>query len=255
MVYNTGWEELVRQYVFFNGRLIINALSIRAKRFDPYFARWIHVTCVTFPSVDIFSAIVNRSKCHITCCWYWCPLRNIYNKSFRELGHHWFRKCLISRATPNQCLHQSWPIISSVLAYKLQWYLSRWTEKVLENDVNSATVWFANNYMCVNTDKFQSIILNRDGKHTLSISVQDNTVLSDTSITVLGVVLDDKLKFDEHVSVLCSKVSRQINALNRVSKYLDEKCRIMVYKSFISSNFNYCPVAWMFCGKKNLVKL
>ena len=43
-------------------------------------------------------------------------------------------------------------------------------KKVLENDVNSAIVWFANNYMCVNTDKFQSIILNRDGKHTLSIS-------------------------------------------------------------------------------------
>ena len=59
-------------------------------------------------------------------------------------------------------------------------------KKVLENDVNSATVWFANNYMCVNTDKFQSINLNRDGKHTLSISVQDNTILSDTSITVLG---------------------------------------------------------------------
>ena len=59
-------------------------------------------------------------------------------------------------------------------------------KKVLENDVNSATVWFANNYMCVNTDKFQSIILNLDGKHTLSISVQDNTILSDTSITVLG---------------------------------------------------------------------
>ena len=86
-------------------------------------------------------------------------------------------------------------------------------KKVLENDVNSATVRFANNYMCVNTDKFQNIILNRDGKHTFSISVQDNTVLSDTSITVLGVVLDHKLKFDENVSVLCLKASRQINAL------------------------------------------
>ena len=109
--------------------------------------------------------------------------------------------------------------------------------------------------MCVNTDKFQSIILNGDGKHTLSIFVQDNTVLSDTSITVLGVVLDDNLKFDEHVLVLCLKASRQINAFKRVSKDLDEKCRIMVYKSFISSNFNYCNVAWMFCGKKNVIKL
>ena len=128
-------------------------------------------------------------------------------------------------------------------------------KKVLENDVNSATVWFANNYMCVNTDKFHSITLNRDGKHTLSIPVQDNIVLSDTSITALGVVLDDKLKFDEHVSVLCLKAKRQINALKGGSKYLAEKCRIMVYKSFISSNFNYCPIAWMSFGKKNLIKL
>ena len=54
---------------------------------------------------------------------------------------------------------------------------------------------------------------------------------------------------------MCLKASRQINALKRVSRYLDESCRILVFKSFISSNFNYCPVSWMFCGKTNLNKL
>ena len=54
---------------------------------------------------------------------------------------------------------------------------------------------------------------------------------------------------------MCTKASRQINALKRVSKYLDENCRIMIYKTFISSNFNYCPVSWMFCGKANVDKL
>ena len=109
--------------------------------------------------------------------------------------------------------------------------------------------------MCANPDKFQSIIVDRDGKQSLSISVQDNTIFSDPSIKVLGVTLDDKLKFDEHVSHMCLKASRQINALKRVSRYLDESCRILVFKSFISSNFNYCPVSWMFCGKTNLNKL
>ena len=74
----------------------------------------------------------------------------------------------------------------------------------------------------------------------------ENTIFSDPSIKVLGIVLDNKLQFDEHVSQMCLKASRQINALKRISKYLDEKCRILVYKSFISSNFNYCPVSWMF---------
>ena len=48
---------------------------------------------------------------------------------------------------------------------------------VLENDVNSATTWFENNYMCANPDKFQSIILNRDGMQSLAISVQDYTIV------------------------------------------------------------------------------
>ena len=112
---------------------------------------------------------------------------------------------------------------------------------VLENDVLSATAWFDNNYMCANPDKFQSIILSRDGQQSLSISVQDNTILSDTTIKVLGVTLDNRLKFDKHISTLCMKASRQINALKRISNYLDENCRILIFKSFISSNFNYCP--------------
>ena len=49
---------------------------------------------------------------------------------------------------------------------------------VLENDVNSATTWFENNYMCANPDKFQSITLNRDGMQSLAISVQDYTIIS-----------------------------------------------------------------------------
>ena len=45
---------------------------------------------------------------------------------------------------------------------------------VLENDVNSATTRFENNYMCANPDKFQSI--NRGGMSSLTIYVHDYTI-------------------------------------------------------------------------------
>ena len=41
----------------------------------------------------------------------------------------------------------------------------------------------------------------------------------------------------------------------RLAKFLKERSRILIYKSFISSNFNYFPVTWMFCGWKNVMKL
>ena len=72
---------------------------------------------------------------------------------------------------------------------------------------------------------------------------------------MLGVTLDNRLKFNKHISSLSIKASRQINALKRIFNYLDENCRILIFKSFISSNFSYCPVSWMFSGKTNLNKL
>ena len=63
------------------------------------------------------------------------------------------------------------------------------------------------------------------------------------------------LNFNEHVRNICQTASCQINALKRISNFLNEQCRMNVYKSFISANFNYCPIVWLFCGKTNLNKL
>ena len=30
---------------------------------------------------------------------------------------------------------------------------------------------------------------------------------------------------------------------------------MVIYKSFIMSNFNYCPIVWMFTGKKSLARI
>ena len=63
---------------------------------------------------------------------------------------------------------------------------------------------------------------------------------------LLGVFIDKKFNFNEHVSRLCKKGNQKLHALVRVSKYLSSvKLRILM-KSFIESQFNYCPLVWMF---------
>ena len=41
----------------------------------------------------------------------------------------------------------------------------------------------------------------------------------------------------------------------RIYNYLDENCRILIFKSFFTFDFSYCPVSWMFRGETNLNKL
>ena len=84
------------------------------------------------------------------------------------------------------------------------------------------------------------------------LQIDDNIVLKpESQVKVLGVTLDNKLNFSHHVSVICTKAARQLNALARISGFLSTTSRIIIYDSFINSNFNYCPLVWHFCGKKN----
>ena len=46
-----------------------------------------------------------------------------------------------------------------------------------------------------------------------------------------------------------------MNALQRLKGSLDKNSRMAIYKSFIMSNFNYCPLVWMFTSKTSLSKL
>ena len=64
-------------------------------------------------------------------------------------------------------------------------------------------------------------MISRDENCSRSLILNDSTVIvSDDHVKVLGVVVDNKLNFSLHVSSICKKASRQLNALARISNYL-----------------------------------
>ena len=64
--------------------------------------------------------------------------------------------------------------------------------------------------------------------------------------TLLGIKIDNNLKFDVHVNNLCTKASQKLHALARISKYMTIENRKKILNAFISSQFSYCPLVWMF---------
>ena len=51
-----------------------------------------------------------------------------------------------------------------------------------------------------------------------------------------------KLNFNEHISNIWKKASRQLNVLKRIGHHLTKLGKLTVYHSFNMSNFNYCPL-------------
>ena len=97
--------------------------------------------------------------------------------------------------------------------------------------------------------------MNRSGSIETSISVHNADIISSKSMKILGIELDSNLNFNDHVKNICIKSAYQINALKRVGKYLTIEGRLEIYKAFVRSNFSYCPLIWLFCGKRNSQKL
>ena len=50
---------------------------------------------------------------------------------------------------------------------------------------------------------------------------------------------------------ICTKANKKVGAFSRVVKYLDGQKAKLLYNAFIMSTFNYCPLIWMFCGKRS----
>ncbi len=92
------------------------------------------------------------------------------------------------------------------------------------------------------------MFISNDSNNTINVNI-DNTVLSPSSnIKILEVTIDERLTFNEHINIICSNAARQLNAITHLQCNLDKESRLVIYRSYIHSNFNYCPLVWHFCG-------
>ena len=97
--------------------------------------------------------------------------------------------------------------------------------------------------MVANPTKFQAMILGQPDIQT-KINVQGCDICMQTSVKLLGINIDSKLTFYDHVAKVCRKAAMQINIMKRLGKYLDFNGRLTIYDSFFLPNFNYCPFVY-----------
>ena len=56
---------------------------------------------------------------------------------------------------------------------------------------------------------------------------------------------DSKLTFDAHINDICKKAGLKLNALARITPYMDLNKKRLLLNAFFMSQFNYCQLVWM----------
>ena len=73
-----------------------------------------------------------------------------------------------------------------------------------------------------------------------------------TEAKFLGVIIDEKLTWNKHITALQSKMCRYIGVMYKLKKFLPLQSRIQIYHSFVQSHINYCSLVWGFSAKSNI---
>ena len=124
----------------------------------------------------------------------------------------------------------------------------------MESESKIAIDWFETNKMIVNPGTF--LIDKKKQDHTKeTLEIGDKVIEASSSVKLLGVQIDNKLNFNLHITNIFRSATNQLNALIRLKQFLSFEAKKVLVNSYFYSNFNYCPLVWMFSSAKSLNKI
>ena len=80
----------------------------------------------------------------------------------------------------------------------------------------------------------------------LHVNVGTSQIKNSDCERLLGIDIDCKLSFENHINQICSKARAKIKALARIALFLNKRKRKLQMNAFLKSQFSYCPLSWMF---------
>lgn len=116
----------------------------------------------------------------------------------------------------------------------------------LQSNVNRLSKWCDSNRLNLNADKcFFINFSNKKSPLNHSYLLNNVQITQTNEIKDLGVLFDNKLKFDRHVDVVVRQASRNLGFLMRSTKgFSDPKCLKTLYYSLVRSRLEYASVIW-----------
>ena len=119
----------------------------------------------------------------------------------------------------------------------------------LQQSLNDISDWCQQNSMVINPVKTECMVVATRQKHqlkplTLNLSIKNQPIAQVTEHKLLGVTIDNQLKWESHITRVCKAVSRNLFLLSKLKPYVDANSRLMFYNAHIKSHIDYASTVW-----------
>ena len=113
--------------------------------------------------------------------------------------------------------------------------------------VSAIKKWMATNFLKLNDDKTEIMVLARNKKQCdenreaiVPVKIGDCVVEPKEYVRNLGVIFDSTLSLERHVNNVCKNAYYQIKCIGRIRKYLDLDSTKTLIHAYVTSRLDYC---------------
>ena len=123
----------------------------------------------------------------------------------------------------------------------------------LQNGLNDMSEWCTKNRMAIHPTKTECMVITSWQKRQheceldpleLKLSLQGQPIAQVSHHKLLGVIIDEDLRWQHHIDRMCKKISSNLYLLAKLRPFVDVKSRLMFYNAHIKSHFDYASTVW-----------
>ena len=119
----------------------------------------------------------------------------------------------------------------------------------LTPELSNLNCWLRANRLSLNVAKTELMIIgSRQRLNTqcdeVDIRIDDEMIKRVDRTKSVGLTIDDRLSWSNHVDEICRKVSSAIGALKRIRHFISANTALQIYNALILPHFDYCSPVW-----------
>ena len=127
---------------------------------------------------------------------------------------------------------------------------------ILQQDINTLYHWSLTWQMQFNIAKCHSMSITRKRNKFETSYLLGNDLLSPvTSFTYLGIIVTSDMRWNQHISSVCSKATRTLNFIRRNVYNCTSEAKAKTYLSLVRPQLEYAAAAWDLYTSKNIQQL
>ena len=121
------------------------------------------------------------------------------------------------------------------------------TTDIINNELNKVSDWMDLNKLSLNISKTKCMIFKPTSRIIADkpiLKIKDTIIDYVEYFNYLGVIIDQRLNWKNHIEVIAKKISKSICIMNKLKHYLPTHTLKNIYDSLISSYLNYGVLCW-----------